>query len=109
MMLEKITENGPQLTRIVGAGTVLACHDSNDKHETLLSDYIEFPKSPSFGFTSGRNSQNRCHSLWDLLPRLFGIGDRRERFQQIARRSGEPVEPRHHQHVARGKPVDHAA
>jgi hypothetical protein len=30
----------------------------------------------------------------------FPIGDRREGVQQVARRSGQPVKPRHHHHVA---------
>lgn len=40
----EIAENGPKLARIVGPGTVLACHDSDDEHETLLLDHIKFQK-----------------------------------------------------------------
>jgi hypothetical protein len=36
-------------------------------------------------------------------------GDRGERVQQVARRSREPVEPRHHQHVAGVELVEDAA
>jgi hypothetical protein len=38
----------------------------------------------------------------------FAIGDRRERVQQVARRSRQPVEPRHHQHVAGVELVEYA-
>jgi hypothetical protein len=36
-------------------------------------------------------------------------GDRHERVQQVAGGSRQPVEPRHHQHVAGFKRLDHAA
>jgi hypothetical protein len=39
----------------------------------------------------------------------FAIGDRRERVQQVARRSRQPVEPCDHQHVAGVELVEHAA
>jgi hypothetical protein len=44
----------------------------------------------------------------DLNPAFFG-GDRRERFQQVASGSRQPVEPRHRQHVARLKLADQPA
>src|SRR6266404_4493141 len=39
----------------------------------------------------------------------FPIGDRRERVQQVARRSRQPVEPRHQQHVASVELVEYPA
>jgi hypothetical protein len=39
----------------------------------------------------------------------FPAGDRRERVQPVARRSGQPVKPRHHQHVARVELVEQPA
>jgi hypothetical protein len=39
----------------------------------------------------------------------FPIGDRRERVQQVARRSRQPAEPRHHHHVGGVELVEHAA
>ncbi len=40
----EIVLNGSKLARLLGPGSVLLCHDSNDTNESLLRQYIHFRK-----------------------------------------------------------------
>jgi len=59
------------------------------------------------------NPSVRCRGVGPCVAKGFETGflagDRRERVQQVAGGSGQPVKPRHRQHVARLKLVEQPA
>ena len=70
---------------------------------------VSFGLRPSFTPRGGRAMSWCRPCIAQGSETGFPLGDRRKRVQQISGGSGQAVEPRHHQHVARLKCLDHAA